>query len=252
MYKKERSGPPRVFLQFFQWFCRPEYHPDIEGDLLELFELRRNEKNISYARWMLLFDIIALFRPSIIKPFSSFNPFNQPSMFRNNIKIAWRHLWKNSFVTLTNLSGLIIGMTAALFIWQYVYYERSYDTFHEKSDQIFRVRTERIKDGVPFMKFAAGTASAAPLLKDNFPQIENYVKLRGAPDAVFSSQKEKSLREDKAFFSMSSIFKIFTFPLLQGDPDSALDDPFTALHLPIDRFETLRRYGSHGKNASRK
>ncbi|MCB0665874.1 MAG: ABC transporter permease [Saprospiraceae bacterium] len=240
MYKKEISGPPRVFLQFFHWFCRPEYHPDIEGDLLELFELRRNEKNISYARWMLLFDIIALFRPSIIKPFSSFNPFNQPSMFRNNIKIAWRHLWKNSFVTLTNLSGLIIGMTAALFIWQYVYYERSYDTFHEKSDQIFRVRTERIKDGVPFMKFAAGTASAAPLLKDNFPQIENYVKLRGAPDAVFSSQKEKSLREDKAFFSMSSIVQIFSVPLLQGDPDSALDDPFTAC---ISQSTALKLFG---------
>ena len=240
MQKKEWSGPPSLILSLFRWFCRPEYHPDIEGDLIEIYEIRRQERGVSYARWMLFFDIVALFRPSIIKPISFFNPFNQPTMFRNNIKIAWRHLWKNSFVSLTNLLGLIIGMTAALFIWQYVYFERSYDDFHEKGDRIYRVRTERIKDGVPFMKFAAGTAAAAPLLKDNFPQIEDYVKLRNAPDAVFSYQKEKSLREDKAFFATPSIFNVFSFPLLEGDVNSALEAPFTAC---ISQSTSLKLFG---------
>ena len=83
-------------------------------------------------------------------------------MLANNLKIAWRHLVKDRFISTINLLGLVVGMTAFLFIWQYVAFERSYDDFHEKKERIFRVRTDRLNDGVPFMKFAAGAACAAP------------------------------------------------------------------------------------------
>lgn len=222
------TGPSRLLLRIFQWFCRPEYHADIEGDLLELFEIRREERGLSYARWLLFFDVLLLFRPSLIRPLTGINPFKYPTMFRNNLKIAWRHLLKNRFVTAINLAGLVIGMTAALFIWEYVHYERSYDDFHEKGDRIYRVRTDRIKDGVTFMQFAAGAAGVAPLIKNNFPEVEDYVKLTGAREGIFQYQPDRYILEDKAFFAMPSLFDVFSFPLLEGDPDQVLTEPFTA------------------------
>ncbi len=215
-------------LKVFQWFCRPEYHRDIEGDLIELYQDRLDEKGPGYANLMSWIDVALLFRPSIIKPISLFNPLKGPFMLKNNLKIAWRQLSKNRFVTLINLSGLIIGMTAALFIWQYVHFESSYDKFHEKSEQIFRIRTDRINDGVPFMQFAGGTAGAAPLLKKHFTQVDDYVKLRGAGEAVFSYEYGRSVRLDRVFFSMPSLFDIFSFSLVEGDEETALSEPFFA------------------------
>lgn len=228
MHKEKNKGPSRLLLNLFEWFCRPDYHADIEGDLLEMFEDRREEQGLSHARWGLFVDVLLLFRPSIIKPLSVFNLFKYPTMFKSNLKIAWRYLLKNRFVSLINLSGLIIGMTAALFIWQYVHYERSYDTFHENADRIYRIRTDRLKDGVPFMQFAAGTAGAANLMKNNFAEVEDYVKLATTGEAVFANGQQKSVREDKVYFAMPSIFEVFSFPLLKGQAGEVLSEPFTA------------------------
>lgn len=228
MPNTQRSEPSKFSLKLFRWFCRPEYHPDIEGDLLELFEDRQELRGPAYAQWLLFFDILLLFRPSIVKPVSGLNPFKYPTMFKSNVKVAWRHLLKNRFVTLINLSGLIIGMTAALFIWQYVHYERSYDDFHENADRIYRVRTDRIKDGVPFMQFAGGTAGIAPIMQKSFPEVEDYVKLTGDGEAIYSYRQDQSLNVEKAYFATASIFDIFSFKLLEGDPQTALTKPFTA------------------------
>jgi len=73
-------------------------------------------------------------------------------MFSNNLKIAWRHLLKNKYISVINLVGLIVGMTAVLFIWQYVAFERSYDAFHENADRIYRVRTDRMDNGLPVLR----------------------------------------------------------------------------------------------------
>lgn len=228
MQHPKNTEPSPLLLRLFRWFCKPEYHPDIEGDLLEMFEDRCDARGHRHAQWLLFFDILLLFRPSLIKPLSGLNPFKYPTMFKSNLKIAWRHLVKQRFVTIINLSGLIIGMTAALFIWQYVNYERSYDDFHELEDRIYRVRTDRIDDGVPFMQFAGGTAGIAPLMKKSFPEVEDYVKLYGSGEAIFAYGDNQSIRGEKVYFATASIFDVFSFPMVQGDPQTALTEPFTA------------------------
>ena len=149
-------------------------------------------------------------------------------MLKNNLKIAWRHLLKNKFISAVNLTGLIVGMTAALFIWQYVNYERSYDKMHEHGEQVFRVRTDRVKDGVPFMQFAAGAACAGPLIKNNFAEVEDYVKFKGSSEAVYTYGTDVSFREDKVYYTMPSVFDVFSFPLINGNKETALAEPFTA------------------------
>ena len=149
-------------------------------------------------------------------------------MLRNNLKMAWRQLLKNRYITMVNLVGLIVGMTAAMFIWQYVHFERSYDNFHEKKDRIYRVRTDRVKDGIPFMQFAGGAACAGPVIARNFPEVEAYVKLTGSSEAVFTDEKNNTFTEDKVYYAMPSLFDIFSFDILQGEKEKILTEPFTA------------------------
>lgn len=149
-------------------------------------------------------------------------------MFTNNLKIAWRHLLKNKFISFVNLTGLVVGMTAVLFIWQYVAFEKSYDNFHENADRIFRIRTDRVKDGVTFMQFAGGAACAAPVIKKNFSEVEDYVKLYGSQDAIYSTEDKATFQLKKVYYAMPSIFTMFSFPMVKGDPKTSLAEPFTA------------------------
>ncbi len=172
-------------------------------------------------------------------------------MLKNNLKIAWRHLLKNKFISLINLTGLIVGMTTVLFIWQYVNHERSYDQFHENSDRIFRVRTDRVENGIPFMQFAGGTAGAGPVLKENLAEIEDYVKLKTTGEAIYSAYEGFSIRDDKVYFATPSLFSVFSFSLVQGNPENALAEPFTAC---ISRSTARKLFGDEdptGKTLTR-
>ena len=149
-------------------------------------------------------------------------------MFRNHLKVALRHFWKHKFVSAIHLIGLVIGMSSALFIWKYVHHEKGYDQFHEHADRIYRVRTDRLKNGEPFMQFAAGAACAGPVIQQNFPEVESYVKMTSSSEAVYASSPGTSFRENKVYYATPSLFEVFSFPLVQGDPNTCLNEPFYA------------------------
>ena len=149
-------------------------------------------------------------------------------MFINNLKIATRNLLKHKYITGINLLGLVVGMTSALLIWQYVAFEKSYENFQEKADRIHRVVTNRYVDGNLTMEFAAGAAGAGRVLKENFPEIEDYVKVRGAGEVAVIIDNE-SLREEKMYFAGASFFNIFSYELLVGDKMTCLKEPLTAV-----------------------
>jgi len=146
-------------------------------------------------------------------------------MLTNYLKTAFRNLLKNKFTSAVNLLGLIVGMTAAILIWQYVAYEKSYDDFHKNADRIVRVQTDRIKDGEVFLTFAAGAAGAGPVIHRNFPEVENYAKLTNAI-GIYSNDT-KFFKEKNAYYASNSFFDIFTSPLSIGDQKNCLAEPHT-------------------------
>ncbi|MCF8280264.1 MAG: FtsX-like permease family protein [Bacteroidales bacterium] len=148
-------------------------------------------------------------------------------MFQYNLKLAWRNLLKSKYTSAINLTGLVVGMTAALLLWQYVAFEKSYDTFFENADRIVRVRTDRVKDGAVSMQFAAGAAVAGPFLQQNFPEVQDYAKIHMGGDGIFA-KGERKFREQEAVFATANFFKFFTHPLLSGDVDNCLKEPFMA------------------------
>ncbi|MDB5086601.1 MAG: transporter permease, partial [Mucilaginibacter sp.] len=148
-------------------------------------------------------------------------------MIRNYFKIAWRNIVKNKASSFINIFGLAIGIAACLLILQYVSFELSYENFQVNKNRIYRVQQDRYDNRKLSTQWAAGTYAVGNSFKEAIPEIEDYVKL--APyGRVTKNVNDQPLKIEKVFFSSSSFFNIFTYPLLSGDQKTALKDPFTA------------------------
>ncbi|MBN1273572.1 MAG: ABC transporter permease [Candidatus Aminicenantes bacterium] len=150
-------------------------------------------------------------------------------MFKNYLKISFRHLIKHKSLSLINIIGLAVGMACCLLILLYVQNERSYDTFHENADRIYRVTREWFNaDGTSNLHLGHVAAPFAPLLENDFSEIVDSVRLLNVGDALVS-RSDKHFEENRIFFAEDSLFNIFSFKFLEGDPQTALKDPFAVV-----------------------
>lgn len=143
-------------------------------------------------------------------------------MLRNYIKIAWRALKNNKAFSLINILGLALGMTCSVLIFLWVQDERDMDNFHANGDRLYTVFERQYVDG----KTNAGYYTPAPLapeLKRTIPGIE-YASGASLGDKATFSAGEKIIKEAGGFAD-SDYFKMFSYPLLQGDPRTALNSP---------------------------
>jgi len=150
-------------------------------------------------------------------------------MLKNNLKIAFRNLWKNKFQSFILVFGLALGLAVAFFIGKYIQSERSYDQFHSKVDRIYRVPLTFYKDGVMLVKDAMNTAPSGPTLKAEFPEVEQFVRFSPEYSKVIFKYEEKQFQQEKVYYTDSTLFEVFDFALIQGDPNTCLNRPFTTL-----------------------
>src|SRR5688572_3596131 len=148
-------------------------------------------------------------------------------MIKNYLKIAWRNILRHKGYSGINIVGLAIGIAACLLILQYVSFELSYENFHEKKDRIYRVRQDRYDNGKLSTQWVAGAYAVGNSFKDAIPEIEDYVKVVGR-DPVITEVNNQPVKIDKVFYTNNSFFGIFTYPLIEGDKEKALTEPFTA------------------------
>jgi putative ABC transport system permease protein len=148
-------------------------------------------------------------------------------MIRNYFKIAWRNIVRQKGYSGINIVGLAIGIAACLLILQYVSFELSYESFHTNKDRIYRVQLDRYDNGKLSTQWAAGAYAAGNSFKDAIPEIEDYVKLVGR-DPVIAEVNNQPVKINKVFYTTNSFFSIFTYPLIAGDKEKILTEPFTA------------------------
>ena len=146
-------------------------------------------------------------------------------MIKNYLKTAVRNLFKHKGYTFINILGLAIGMTACLLILLFVRHELSYDGYHQNSDRIYRVAMAARWGGRDF-DIAVVPAATAKTMVTDFPEVEDAVRFRQRGDYIVQ-YKDQSFREEKIVFTDTTFFKLFSIPLLQGDADSALTDPYS-------------------------
>src|ERR1700761_7135203 len=146
-------------------------------------------------------------------------------MIKNYLLIAVRNLQKNKAFSFINIFGLAVGMAAGLLIIQYVSFELSFDDFQAKKDRVYRVTQDRYDRGKLSTQWAGGGFAEGNNFKNNFPQIEDFVKLVGA-GSVLAINNDKKIVLEKSYFATPSFFSVFSYPLVHGDPKTALKDVY--------------------------
>ncbi|HEX8357212.1 MAG TPA: ABC transporter permease, partial [Segetibacter sp.] len=150
---------------------------------------------------------------------------NRFFMIKNYLKVAFRKLWSHKTFSFINIIGLAVGMTACFLIYLYVTFEMSYDSFHTKADRIYRVVAD-IKTPTEVINAGGPAWAVAPNAKDEFPEIEAFVRVAGG-DNVLIRKDEIKFQEENCAWADSAFFRVFDFKLLKGDPQTALKEQFS-------------------------
>lgn len=148
-------------------------------------------------------------------------------MLRNYLKIALRNLKKNKGFSAINILGLAIGIATCLLITLYVLDELSYDRHHEKADRIYRVNAA-INFGGTLQNLAVAPDPLAFTMVNDYPQVENAVRFRNYGASVVR-KGEQNIKEEKIISVDATLFDVFTLPMIQGNPKTALRDPNTVV-----------------------
>jgi putative ABC transport system permease protein len=141
-------------------------------------------------------------------------------MLTNYITAIWRYTSKNKVFTGINLLGLVIGITAFMLIMQYVLHELSYDSSWEKSDRVYRVQLDRYDKGELATRWAAGCAGIGPDLKNNFPEVEHYVRMTRS-NALLSFG-DTFFKEENVYYTSADFFNVFGYRLISGVDSTVL------------------------------
>lgn len=151
-------------------------------------------------------------------------------MWKNYFKIALRNLAKDKLFSAINLFGLSIGLAACLTIFVYVRQEANYDRFHSKADRIYRVSRSFIDtEGLSeTMELGAVAPPFGPLLKAEMPGIEQSIRFLEY-DNVAMQREDLVFLESDLFFAEDNLFKVFDFKVIDGNPETALREPFSVM-----------------------
>ena len=158
-------------------------------------------------------------------------------MLKNYLITSLRNLRRNKLFSFINIAGLSICIAVSILLFIWIKDELSYDRFHEKSDKIYRLGWD-IKVDDDEIKVAVAAFPVGPAVTDLYPEILDYVRLREPISSSILSYNEKTFTEDRVFLADESIFDIFSFELIRGNPETALSDPGNV----VLSEETARRY----------
>ncbi len=147
-------------------------------------------------------------------------------MIRNYIITTFRNISRHKGYAFINIAGLAVGMACCLLIFLWVNHERSYDRFHKNTEDIFRAVCHWPGDEGEGWTWRT-PPPLATALKEEYPEILQSTRFYWR-DGLLVEHKERRFREDIGFAD-SSLFRIFTLPLVKGNPENILDDPKSAV-----------------------
>ncbi len=141
-------------------------------------------------------------------------------MLKNYIKIAWRNFIRHKWYSLLNVGGLAIGMACSILILLWVQNETSYDSFHTNADEIYRLTADAGND----FRAAVSPAGMIAQLPDEIPEIKSSVRMSAPFEALIEIGDQK-FKEAPIFYADINFLDVFTFPLIHGNPNTALSRP---------------------------
>lgn len=209
--------------RLFRWYCHPEYYPDIKGDLEELYE-RHVESGAKNADLKYVFDVLLLFRISLIRPVLTNSIINKAMIF-NYLKISLRTLKRNKVYAGINIFGLAVGLAGFLLIDEYIQFEKGYDSFHENADNLYRVSTVEKGGSNGEVKDAMASYSLGAHLQQQIPEISSHTVSKKFDDFILKNgnvvfKEQNTISADSAFLDH------FTYRVISGNKETLFDEPF--------------------------
>jgi putative ABC transport system permease protein len=161
-------------------------------------------------------------------------------MIKNYLKIAWRNLWRNKFFSFINIIGLALGMACSILILLWVENELSIDTFHSKASRLYIIFERQYYDNKIVGQYSV-PGLLANVMKKEIPEIEY------AANFGFNNNDDNTFRVGDKILKLegsaadSDFFKMFSYPLLEGNAENALNTP---LSIAISRKMAEDFFGS--------
>jgi putative ABC transport system permease protein len=142
-------------------------------------------------------------------------------MIKNYFKTAWRNLWRHKLYSLINIKGLTVGLAVGILLLLWVQDEFSYDGFHKNEKNIYKVEN-MVGTGASRQLWSVTAAPIGVLAKKEIPGVEDAVRISGNGYYQLFKFKDKVFSEQNNFFTDPSLFSVFDFKLIKGNPS----DPF--------------------------
>jgi len=174
-------------------------------------------------------------------------------MVKNYTKIAIRNLLNSKGFSVLSIGGLAVGIACCLLLFHYVSYEKSYDTFHVKADQIVRLRIDFHDQGKLTMQSATVFPGIAPLLLKEYPEVQNYCRLVDARVAwsnlepiqynlvISNDYRNIKAEENRGYYADPSFLDMFTIPFIRGNRLTALNEVNS---MAISEYMANKYFGS--------
>ncbi|RYU97760.1 FtsX-like permease family protein [Emticicia agri] len=143
-------------------------------------------------------------------------------MIYNYLKIALRNLIRNKVYSFIKIFSLTVGLTAAIFTFLWVIDELSYDKFHTNAPNIYRVMTNNTYPDGRIETYPATTSLLKDAIRNEIPEADKVALLSMETNALISN--EKNSFNEQGVYADSSLFSIFSFPLLKGDQKNPIPD----------------------------
>ena len=147
-------------------------------------------------------------------------------MLLNYFKVAFRSLWRRKTFSLINIMGLAVGIAACFLIFLYVKFQTSFDRFHSKADRIYRI----VDDVITPTETIHSGYSQSPVainIKRDYAEVEDAVRI--TPESFLVRIGDAKYQEEHTVLADSTLFNVFDFPLVAGDPKTALRDPMSVV-----------------------
>jgi putative ABC transport system permease protein len=150
-------------------------------------------------------------------------------MFKNYLLTAYRNIIKNKVPSVFNIVGLSVGMFCFIAIYNYFISEQSYDRFHKNGKNIYRVVSKMYKNGEIQNHWATSPFKLGQAIQDEFPEVIACTKICRLIEGSLISYDNIIYRCNSIGFVDSAFFKIFSFPMIKGDPLTAMIEPNSAV-----------------------
>jgi putative ABC transport system permease protein len=197
-----------------------KYGEAFVGDICEMYDEKAAAHGRINARiWLgfqLLLSIAALVKKNI---------GGSTGMMKSYVLTTFRHFKKHKAYSLINIFGLSAGLSVVIFILLFLWFERSYDRFHQDADRIYRISLKHFCEGRFVEDSHIFTPPIGPDMKNEFPEVEEYARF-SIPRNIYLVLENRAHKESDVRFADQSFFEFFSFRLTKGDPKTALESPF--------------------------